>query len=106
SGDVRKPGRTEVAYDRTPLKALESQVTMWKRVTRDLPSITQPVLLMHSPQDHVVRPEASDTLLARISSTDVTELLLERSFHVATLDHDAPLVEDESVKFIRRTCEP
>lgn len=104
SGDINKPGTTEVAYDRTPLKALQSQITMWKRVTRDLPSITQPVLLMHSPRDHVVRPEASELLLARISSTDVTEVLLKDSFHVATLDHDAPLIEEESVKFIRRTC--
>ncbi len=103
-GDIKKPGVAETAYDRTPLKALHSQIGMWKRVTRDLPSITAPVLLMHSPDDHVVRPEASDLFLARISSTDVTETLLENSFHVATLDHDAPLIEDEAVSFVRRVC--
>lgn len=105
SGDIKKPGATETAYDRTPLKALHSQIGMWKRVTRDLPAITQPVLLMHSPEDHVVGPEASDLFLARISSSDVTEVLLENSYHVATLDHDAPLIEDEAVKFVRRVCE-
>jgi hypothetical protein len=26
---------------------------------------------------------------------------LERSFHVATLDHDAPLIEQRAVEFVR-----
>lgn len=106
SGDIKKPGATELAYDRTPLKALHSQIGMWHRVTRDLPQVTAPVLLMHSPEDHVVKPEASDLLLARISSSDVTEILLEDSYHVATLDNDASLIEDETVKFVQRITSP
>jgi carboxylesterase len=41
-------------------------------------------------------------ILSRISSDDVTEILLHDSYHVATLDNDAPRIFDESVAFIER----
>lgn len=102
ANDIKKPGVTELAYDRTPLRALQSQRQMWAQVTRDLPQVTQPLLLLHSPEDHVVPPECSALLLARVSSTDKTEVLLTDSYHVATLDNDAELIEDETVQFIAR----
>lgn len=100
--DIKKPGVTEGAYDRTPLRALHSAVDLWKQVARDLPQVTQPVLLMHSRVDHVVHPSNSALLLSRISSHDVTEIVLEDSFHVATLDHDAERILEEMVGFVRR----
>ncbi|MEO8750771.1 MAG: alpha/beta fold hydrolase [Allobranchiibius sp.] len=105
SGDIKKPGAIEVGYSRTPLKALRSQMKMWEQVTRDLPQITQPVILFHSPQDHVVPAECSQLLLSRISSEDVTDVVLENSYHVATLDHDAELIEDQAVDFITRVSQ-
>ena len=102
--DIKKAGATELAYDRTPLRALHSATQLWRRTARDLPQITQPVLLMHSPEDHVVEPSNSALLLSRVSSADVTEILLEDSFHVATLDHDAERIMDETVDFVRRVC--
>lgn len=105
ASDVAKPGITEDAYDRTPLNALHSATQLWARVARDLPQVTQPVLLLHSAVDHVVHPSNSELLLSRISSSDVTEVVLERSFHVATLDHDAELVESDTIAFIRRIAD-
>jgi len=32
----------------------------------------------------------------------VTEIVLEHSYHVATLDNDAPLIVNESIAFIER----
>jgi carboxylesterase len=101
--DVKKEGVTELAYTRTPLKAGHSQLVAWQSVIRDLPEITQPVLLLRSPQDHVVPASSSALILSRISSRDVTEILLEDSYHVATLDNDAQRIFDESAKFIERT---
>ena len=100
--DIKKPGQDEGAYHRTPLKALYSQTRLWADVVRDLPEVTQPVLLMHSAQDHVVPVSSSELLLARLSSTDVTEIVLHDSYHVATLDNDAPRIFEESVAFIER----
>lgn len=101
-GDIKKPGVRELGYDRNPLQAMHSQRQLWAEVVRDLPDVTQPVLLLHSREDHVVPPMSSALLLSRISSSDVTEIWLENSFHVATLDNDAPLIHDESVRFIER----
>jgi carboxylesterase len=95
-------GEPELAYDRNPLRAMHSQTQLWLEVRRDLAEIIQPVLLLHSRVDHVVPPASSRYFLDHISSTDVTEIWLENSYHVATLDNDAPLIHDESVRFIRR----
>ena len=103
--DVKKQDVTELAYPRTPLKAAHSQLVAWQSVIRDLPEVTQPVLLLRSPQDHVVPASSSALILSRISSRDVTEILLEDSYHVATIDNDAPRIFDESAKFIERTTQ-
>jgi carboxylesterase len=50
----------------------------------------------------VVPPRSSSLVLSRVSSKDVTEVLLHRSYHVATLDHDAELIEQTSSEFIAR----
>ncbi|WP_441246521.1 alpha/beta hydrolase [Kitasatospora sp. McL0602] len=102
ANDIALEGSTEVGYDRVPLHAAWSLGQLWRTVQAELPAVRQPVLLLHSPQDHVVSPANSELVLARISSTDVTELLLERSYHVATLDHDAELIFGASLDFIRR----
>jgi len=100
--DIAQPGRSELGYTRTPLKAVDSLRRGWKQTSAALPSVRAPVLLLHSRTDHVVEPENTTLILARISSTDVTEIILERSFHVATLDHDAELIFDASIAFIQR----
>jgi len=100
--DVRKEGVTEQAYTRTPLKALHSLVKAWDLVVHDLPSVTQPILLMRSAVDHVVPASSSALLLSRVSSKDVTEVVLENSYHVATLDNDAPRIFELSMDFVHR----
>jgi carboxylesterase len=100
--DIRKPGVSEMAYDRTPLRALESLRKAWTVVHRDLPRVTQPLLLLRSYTDHVVEPESSRQVLARVSSRDVSEIVLHDSYHVATLDHDAPRIFAESLEFVHR----
>ena len=102
ASDVKKAGVTELAYTRTPLKALHSLTRLQGLVVRDLPEVTQPVLLIRSTVDHVLPGTNGPLLLSRVSSSDVTEVVLEDSYHVATLDNDAPRVMDESLAFIER----
>lgn len=102
SNDIKKPGVDECAYDRMPLKALYSLSQLWKLTRADLARVTQPVLMFRSTVDHVVEPSSGRTILASISSRDVTETLLEDSYHVATLDNDAPRIFADATTFIRR----
>jgi carboxylesterase len=100
-GDVRKPGVTELAYDRTPLRALHSLTRLWPLVVADLGLVTAPVLTFRSRVDHVVEPLSGRLLRSGASSTEVTEVILEESYHVATLDHDAPRIVAGSLDFVR-----
>jgi carboxylesterase len=70
-------------------------------VRADLGRVQAPLLVFRSTVDHVVEPVSGRALLAGVSSTDVTEVLLEDSFHVATLDNDAPRIFAGSVEWIR-----
>jgi carboxylesterase len=71
-------------------------------VQADLPKVTQPVLLFRSTVDHVVEASSARRVLTSISSRDVTETVLEDSYHVATLDNDAPRIFDDTAAFIAR----
>ncbi|HUR75987.1 MAG TPA: alpha/beta fold hydrolase [Sporichthya sp.] len=100
--DIKKPGVHELAYPRVPLRALYSLRKAWDVVRADLPKVTQPLLLLRSAEDHVVEPESSRLVLARVSSSDVSEIVLPDSYHVATLDNDADRIVAESLAFVRR----
>jgi carboxylesterase len=102
ASDIALDGGAEIGYDRTPLHAVHSLSRFWRIVRAALPQVTQPLLLLHSRVDHVVHPSNSAVVLAKVSSVDVTERVLERSYHVATLDHDAQEIFAESYGFIQR----
>jgi len=99
--DIRKPGVTELAYERTPLRAMHSLSRLWPLVVADLGLVTAPVLLYRSRVDHVVEPMSGRLLRDGASSTEVSEVILEDSYHVATLDHDAPAIFAGSLDFVR-----
>lgn len=101
-GDIAMPGQDEHAYDRTPLHALHSQTQLWQLVLRDIAMITQPLLLYRSAHDHVVDATGAPLILNGVSTEDVTDVVLHRSYHVATLDYDAPAIFEGSAAFIER----
>jgi carboxylesterase len=102
ASDIKKPGEVELAYDRIPMKAAYSLSKLWVTTRSELEKVTQPILIFRSPQDHVVEPDSCVLLHEKVASTDVNEVLLEDSYHVATLDNDAPTIFEGSVEFVRR----
>lgn len=101
ANDIKKPDVEEHGYTRTPLKAVHSMMQAWPGLVADLPKVTAPLLYFRSTEDHVV-DEASEPLITSRVSGDVTMVRLESSFHVATLDHDAELIQDRSAAFVAR----
>lgn len=100
--DIKRPGEPrELAYDRVPLKALASLLEFWAVVRSDLGKVGQPLLTFRSEVDHVVEPLSGRLLLDGVSSADVEERVLSDSYHVATLDNDAPAIFSGSVEWIR-----
>jgi esterase/lipase len=99
--DIKKPGVTELAYPKLPTRAMMQLRRLWALTRADLAKVTAPVIVFHSREDHVVEPVNSQVFLDGISSTDSSEVVLGNSYHVATLDNDAPLIFDGSVDWIR-----
>ncbi|MGH3360843.1 MAG: alpha/beta hydrolase [Nocardioides sp.] len=100
--DIKKPGADEGGYDRTPLKAAHSMFRSTKALGGDLPRITAPLLIFRSADDHLVDDSSVPVITARVSSRDVTVRTLADSYHVATLDNDAPTIFEESGEFFTR----
>ncbi len=99
--DVADPAGKEKAYDATPLAPLVSLQEGVGELEPLLGDVTCPLLLMTSPQDHVVPPSNSDALAGAVAGP-VERLSLERSYHVATLDYDRDLIAEHAVAFARK----
>ena len=104
-GDIKKPGVSESAYTRTPLKALHSMMQMWTDVQANLGRISAPVLFFRSEDDHVV-DDATIGLVKAGLTAPAEYVSLTNSFHVATLDHDAPLIFERTAAFLTEQLGP
>ena len=100
--DIKKPGVVEPAYERLPVKAAYQLTQLWKLTNADLDKVTQPLLVLSSRDDHVVEPANSQRLMEQAGSADKRQVVLEDSYHVATMDNDLPLIVDESLAFVRQ----
>jgi carboxylesterase len=99
--DIARPDVSEASYDATPLRPLLSMIDAADELAGAYAAITCPVLVCTSPQDHVVPVGDSDYIAEHVQGP-VERLTLERSYHVATLDYDAALIESEAVAFAQR----
>lgn len=99
--DIAAPGVAESAYEGTPLRPLLSLFDAIESFQAGLAGITCPLLLLSSPDDHVVPPSNSEHLAAAVSGP-VERVSLDRSYHVATLDHDKDLIRERVVAFAHK----
>ena len=65
--DIKKPGVTELSYDRVPVRAAATLPQIWRDTARHLPDITQPVLVFRSSVDHVVGSPSMKALEAGLA---------------------------------------
>jgi carboxylesterase len=73
---------------------------IWRKIEEDLAQVDQPALLIYSLQDHLLNSNSSMTVGNEISSRLIREVILEDSFHGTSLDHDGPLLVEETLAFI------
>lgn len=96
--DIAMEGASEAAYQGTPLAAVLSLFEGVDEVFAKLGDIKCPTLVLSSREDHVVAIESGDVLERSVGGPS-ERVFLERSYHVATLDWDAPLIEERVVGF-------
>ncbi len=100
--DIKLPGVSEHAYARTPVAAVYQLSQLFEDTISRLPQVTAPTLVFRSTVDHVVPDTSLDMLKERIGSRELQVVPLENSYHVATMDNDAPLIFSQSADFFRR----
>jgi carboxylesterase len=96
--DIKKAGSIEASYPATPLACAKSLFDGIDAVHGRLGSINCPILVLSSREDHVVTSDNSDAV-EELTSGLVERVWLEDSYHVATLDNDAALIESLAVRF-------
>ena len=99
--DIAAPDVEESAYADTPLAPLLSLFDAAERFGPRIGEITCPALVLTSREDHVVPPTDSEHLVAHLGGP-VEHVWLERSYHVATLDHDRDVIRDAVVDFAQK----
>ena len=97
--DIALEGAVESAYPGMPLRAALSLFEGVAEVEALLDQVACPVLLFTSTQDHVVDPTSSARLVEKAKGP-VDQVVLERSYHVATLDYDKDEIETRTVAFL------
>ena len=102
-GDIKKQGVQEAAVKRTPVASVATMPEMWRTTAAELASVTQPLIVYRSTEDHVVGPKSMRVLMAALPGAEVRPLA--NSYHVATLDNDAPEIFDGTLAFIREHSE-
>jgi carboxylesterase len=100
--DIKKGG-DEDAYDWVAAAAGNSLVRELPKVRARLGELRCPLLVVYSRDDHSVPPANSKALPGLVGSKQVTVLELLESYHVATLDHDLPLL-DERIAAFAESC--
>lgn len=100
--DIKKPGQDEGGYPKLPLKAAHSLTKLWSAIKSDITKVDQPLLVFRSVDDHVVEPSNTAWILANVGSKDKEEVVLNDSYHVATLDNDAEVIFSKSRDFVAR----
>jgi len=102
--DIADPDAKENAYEGTPLEPLISMLLDGVALLGDeFPGMRMPLLLLTSPQDHVVEPSNGD-FLAETYGGPVERISLERSYHVATQDYDKELIFEATTEFAGRVA--
>ena len=97
--DIAKPGQDELGYPRMPVPAVVEMSAMMKMVRAALPQIRQPIVVFRSATDHVIPHSNAQKVLDRIGSERKELVDCPNSYHVVTLDHDAPLVRERVLAF-------
>src|SRR5262249_46164040 len=101
TSDIKKQQTSELGYDRIPVKAAATLPGLWKITQSQLSDVTQPVLVYHSTVDHVVGPGSLQVLRRALPAGQLEVRELPGSYHVATLDNDAPTIFAGSLEFVR-----
>jgi len=91
----------QLSYERVPLAAGMTLIDLLGQVRATLGRITMPALVIYARHDHLVHPMNAMYIYSHLASRDKRLLVLHRSFHIVTVDHDKDRVFAAAGEFLR-----
>lgn len=86
-------------YSRVPFRSVWQMHLLSKKVRATLSKINCPVFAIHPRDDEVASLESARYIQSQVKSNLFQYLILENSFHLATLDSDKHLVAESIARF-------
>jgi carboxylesterase len=99
--DIARPGVTELAYPALPVRAITTMAELQTIARRDLPRVTAPALVFRPGQDHTIPRSNPQRVFDALGSSRKELVECPSSYHVVSLDHDAPMVRARVLEFLR-----
>jgi carboxylesterase len=99
--DIKKPGQDEVCNDRIPVRTLAQVHALQRDTAAAMPRVRQSLLILASTEDHSIGDKNPPAIMAAVGSERKELVPLTNSYHVATLDYDADLINERTLAFIR-----
>ncbi|KKI92229.1 hypothetical protein WQ54_10420 [Bacillus sp. SA1-12] len=94
SPDIKKPAVFEITYDKVPVKAIHQLLDLMDDTKMNVSKVTCPTIIFKSAADHVVPPANSEFIFQHVSTSKKKMIVLGNSYHVASMDYDAPYIVD------------
>jgi carboxylesterase len=99
--DFKKAGEDERVFSKMPVRATRQLALLLAATRAGLERIRCPVLIFSSKEDHTVPPANQEELFRSLRCEEKKLVVLENSYHVATMDYDKELVFREALNFVR-----
>lgn len=100
--DIKATDVSEIVYKKAPVKAIQELQQLMEITPAILPDIYCPVLGFSSVVDHVVPPENTTYILENIGSEIKKRVVLQNSYHVASLDNDKEQIVKDVHQFVQQ----
>ncbi|MGC8869056.1 MAG: alpha/beta hydrolase [Sulfurihydrogenibium sp.] len=94
--------KNAVAYDRFPGVTIKELLKLSKHLIKELPTITKPVIVLHSQYDDLSSVKSAYTIYEKVSSPEKKLLILKDSYHMITIDNERETVFRETLKFFEK----
>ncbi|WP_022721793.1 carboxylesterase [Rhodopseudomonas sp. B29] len=100
--DMMDTDTKELAYPEVPVVCMKHAIGLAATARALLSRIKCPTFVINSRVDHVLSPNNANVIANNVGSDRIELLWLNRSYHVATIDHDKDLIAAEVDGFVRR----
>jgi len=87
------------------VKSVDQFLALLEHTRGDLPEVTAPALLMHARKDRTVHFSNLHYIFDHISSSQKEMVVLEKSYHVISIDIEKEIVFNSILSFIKKNSD-